>query len=64
MARQKKNGTYLNVCIETTIYDEFSALCAEVGQSKTVAVERALIEYMEVYRKKQELLRNLEVDNG
>jgi len=64
MARPKKNGTYLNVCIETSIYEELTELCAQAGQSKTVAVERALTEYMEDYKKKQEMLRNLEVTNG
>ena len=64
MARPKKNGTYLNVCIETSIYDELTQFCDEDGQTKTVAVERALLEYLENYKKKQEILRNLEVNNG
>lgn len=64
MARPKKNGTYLNVCIETPIYEKLEALCNEAGQSKTVAVERALTEYLDNYQKKQEMLRTLEVNNG
>lgn len=64
MARPKKNGTYLNVCIETSIYKKLSVFCNEAGQSKTVAVERALTEYLENYKKKQEMLRTLEVKNG
>lgn len=64
MARSKKNGTYLNVCIETPIYEALTELCAQAGQSKTVAVERALSQYMEDYKKKQEMLRNMEVTNG
>lgn len=64
MARPKKNGTYLNVCIETSIYEGLSRFCDEAGQSKTVAVERALTEYMENYKKQQEMLRTLEVNNG
>lgn len=64
MARPKKNGTYLNVCIETSIYERLAELCDEAGQSKTVAVERALTEYLENYQKKQEMLRTLEVNNG
>ena len=42
MARPKKNGTYLNVCIETPIYERLEALCNDAGQTKTVAVERAI----------------------
>lgn len=60
MARPKKNGTYLNVCIEKTIYEELENFCAEAGQTKTIAVERALSEYLEDYKKKQEMLRTLE----
>ena len=60
MSRPKKNGTYLNVCIEKTIYEELENFCAEAGQTKTIAVERALSEYLEDYKKKQEMLRTLE----
>ena len=42
MGRPKKNGTYLNICIETPIYERLEALCEDAGQTKTVAVERAL----------------------
>lgn len=64
MARQKKNGIYLNVCIEKTIYEELESFCSEAGQTKTTAVERALVEYLENYRKKQQMLRELEENNG
>ncbi len=61
MARQKKNGTYLNVCIETPIYERLVRLCSDAGQTKTVAVERALIAYLDDYDMKQEKLRALEM---
>lgn len=64
MARPKKNGTYLNVCIKTSIYEQLNELCAEAGQSKTTVVERALIDYFEDYRKKQQMLRELEDNNA
>ena len=60
MARPKKNGTYLNVCIETPIYERLEALCNDAGQSKTVAVERALTHYLNDYEEKQRKLRELE----
>lgn len=59
MARPKKNGTYLNVCIETPIYERLEALCKDAGQTKTVAVERALMAYLEDYEAKQKILREL-----
>ena len=57
MARPKKNGTYLNVCIETPLYERLEALCEDTGQTKTVAVERALALYLEDYEEKQRILR-------
>ena len=60
MARPKKNGTYLNVCIETPIYERLESLCADAGQTKTVAVERALTLYLDDYEEKQKKLRELE----
>lgn len=59
MARPKKNGTYLNVCIETPLYERLEALCEDAGQTKTVAVERALALYLEDYEEKQKLLPEL-----
>ena len=56
MARPKKNGTYLNVCIETPIYERLVSLCEDAGQTKTVAVERALSAYLDDYDKKKRIL--------
>ncbi len=47
MARHKKDGTYLNVRIETSIYNRLNDLCDDAGQTKTTAVERALTEYLD-----------------
>lgn len=41
MAKPKKNGTYLNVCIESSFYERLNRFLADAGQAKTVAVERA-----------------------
>ena len=60
MARPKKNGTYLNVCIETPIYERLESLCADAGQTKTVAVERALALYFNDYEEKQQILKDIE----
>lgn len=59
MARPKKNGTYLNVCIGTPIYERLESLCAAAGQTKTVAVERALSAYLDDYEEKQRILQSL-----
>ena len=60
MARPKKNGTYLNVCIETPIYERLERLCKDAGQTKTVAVERALTLYLDEYDDKQDRLRRFD----
>jgi len=60
MARPKKNGTYLNVCIESNIYDKLEELCKEAGQTKTVAVERAIMAYLDDFEKKQKMLKELD----
>lgn len=59
MARAKKNGTYLNVCIENSIYKQLNEICEDAGQTKTTVVERALnshfCNYREIKRKINEL---------
>lgn len=60
MARPKKNGKYLNVCIETPIYERLESLCVDAGQTKTVAVERALLLYLDDYEEKQKKLKGLD----
>ena len=64
MARPKKNGTYLNVCIEKPIYKRLVALCDDAGQTKTVAVERALTAYLTDYEEKQRRLKELETTSS
>lgn len=59
MARPKKNGTYLNVCIDTDIYRRLTAYCEAAGQSKTVAVERSLCDYIEKYERERDLLKQI-----
>ena len=60
MARSKKDGKYLNVRIETAIYERLEKFSEKSGQSKTFAVERALMAYMDDYVEKQRLLKKLE----
>ena len=61
MARPKKNGTYLNVCIDSSIYDRLVNLCNDAGQTKTVAVERALTAYCDNYEERQQRLKEFEL---
>ena len=60
MARPRKNGTYINVCIDTPVYERLEKLCKDAGQTKTVAVERALIAYLNDYEEKQRILKEID----
>ncbi len=60
MARPKKNGTYLNVCIDTMIYERLESVCSDAGQTKTIAVERALEAYLDGYDEKKKRLKELD----
>lgn len=60
MAKPKKNGTYLNVCIDKAVYGRLNSFCEDVGQTKTVAVERALIAYLDDYNQKMAKLQEIE----
>lgn len=64
MARPKKNGTYLNLCIESTIYDRLVEMCDDAGQTKTVAVERALLAYLDDYDEKREMLKKMDAQKS
>lgn len=64
MPRQKKDAKILNIKLATPISDRLESFCEESGQNKTVAVERALVAYMDDYDEKQALLRKLESKQG
>lgn len=49
MSKQKKDGRSLNCILERKVYDQLEAYCDEVGQTKTMAVERILNQYFSDY---------------
>lgn len=58
MARPKKNGTYLNVCIETPIYERLENFCKDAGHTKTVSLFSELFSLLVKYDKKYLLIGN------
>ena len=46
MAREKKNGRFLNCYVRQDIYDRLSLYSKETMTPKTAIVERALEEYL------------------
>lgn len=51
MAREKKDGRHINLYIEREIIEMLEQYCDDVGQTKTVAIERALKQYLCEYQK-------------
>lgn len=51
MARQKKEGTYINVKIRQDLYDEFVQCCKEEERTKTAVLERMMRTYFDIKKK-------------
>ncbi len=47
MARQKKNGRYVNYYIEKDVVDKLDQYCEETGLTKTTAIERILKDFFD-----------------
>jgi len=54
MPRPKKDGRYLNLYLDRALHEEFEQFCESLGQTKTVAAERALRMYMDVMKQNPE----------
>ena len=50
MAREKKDGRHINLYIEREIIESLEKYCERMGQTKTVAIERALKQYLSEYQ--------------
>ena len=49
MARPKKENHPISIRMDKAIYDKLTEFCEVSGQPKTVAIERALLDYMKEY---------------
>ena len=49
MVKQKKDGKSLNCVIDREVFEQLEEYCNEVGQTKTLAVERILKQYFKDY---------------
>lgn len=47
MAKAKKDGEFLHCYIRSNIMNELNKFCEDTGFSKTVAVEKALSQYLD-----------------
>lgn len=49
MPRQKKDGKFVNFYIDRELAERFDRYADDRGQTKTVALERILKEYLDAY---------------
>lgn len=54
MPRPKKDGRYLNLYLDRALHEEFEQFCESLGQTKTVAAERAFRMYMDAMKQNPE----------
>ena len=65
MARPKtKEYKPLTVRMDAAVYDRLDEYIQESGQSKTVAIERALTMFIDDYDKKMAILQSMESVRG
>lgn len=61
MARPKiKDTAPMSFRIDKALSERLTAFCNDSGQSKTTAVERAIIAYIDDYNKKMAIIDNVE----
>lgn len=63
MARPKKDNHPMTVRLATPIFERLSEYCEDSGQTKTVAIERALMMFINDYYEKQALINKTDNDN-
>lgn len=59
MPRPRKNNHPLSMRIDKNIYERLNQYCEDSGQTKTVAIERALVSYMDDYYHQQNELKKM-----
>lgn len=59
MARPVKPNHPVSVRLEQGLYNQLNQFCEDSGQTKTVAIERALESYIRDYYKTQELIQKV-----
>ena len=64
MSRPKKDGRYLNLYLDRALHEEFEQFCESLGQTKTVAAERAFRMYMDAMKKNPEQIMKERRNNG
>lgn len=56
MAKTKKDSKPLSIRMDRSTFDRLNEYCGDSGQSKTIAIERAINQYIDNYNLKMKLL--------
>lgn len=51
MPRERKDGHYINLRIDRTLYERFASYCDREERTKTAALERMMRAYLDAYEK-------------
>lgn len=62
MPREKKEHETLSIRLEKQIANRLADYCDKSGQTKTLAIERALTMYINDYDKKEKILESKTID--
>jgi len=57
MARPKKDNKAISVRLASDVYERLNDYCERSGQTKTVAIERAITMLIDDYDEKQQIIR-------
>ena len=49
MVREKKNSQPLSMRMDQSVFERLKRFCEQSGQSKTTAIERAVVKYIDDY---------------
>ena len=60
MPRVKKDSVPISLKMDREIAESLNQYCADSGQAKTVAIERAVAEYVGNYYNKVKILKNFD----
>ena len=59
MSRPKKEYQLLNMKVDTEVMRRFKEYCDEVGQTRTLAFERIVTQYLDQYEEEKKRLEEL-----
>ena len=60
MARPKKDCIPVSARLSTSVVERLNQFCEDSGQSKTVAIERAITAYIDEYEKREAIVKKAE----